>query len=71
MRELSKCAPEKVALAWWLRCKTTVSLRWVSEQLGMGHYTRVAQAVSRAHRQPGKKVKGMIGKLVELANEDE
>jgi hypothetical protein len=53
---LSKGSPEKTALAWWLRERTTVSLRWVSEELAMGHYTRVSQAVSRLQRKPGRKL---------------
>ena len=53
---LSKGAPEKTVLAWWLRERTTVSLRWISEELAMGHYTRVSQAVSRLQRKPGRKL---------------
>jgi REP-associated tyrosine transposase len=49
-------APEKVVLAWWLRGHSTVSLRWVSERLGMGHYSRVSQAASRMQRRPGRKL---------------
>ncbi len=60
---LAKAAPEKVALAWWLRSRTTVPLRWVSERLRMGHYTRVAQAVSRMERRPGPKLKQLRRKL--------
>ena len=40
LKELAKGAAEKVALAWWLRRETTVSLRWVSQRLELGHYTR-------------------------------
>jgi len=50
---------EKAVLAWWLRRRTTVSLRWVSERLGMGHYSRVSQAVSRMERKPARKLKQM------------
>jgi hypothetical protein len=53
---LPKAAPEKVVLAWWLRKNTTVTLRWVSERLGMGHYTRATQATSRMSRRPGRKL---------------
>ena len=28
---------------------------WVSEKLGMGHYTRVTKAISRMKRQPARK----------------
>lgn len=56
-------APEKLALAWWLRQNTTVPLRWVSERLGMGHYTRVTQAISRMNRRPGRKLETLGRKL--------
>ena len=39
--DLPKGATEKVALAWWLRQRTTAPLRWVAERLEMGHSTRV------------------------------
>jgi hypothetical protein len=64
---LPKGAAEKTTLAWWLRERTTVSLRWVSEELAMGHHTRVSQAVSRLRRKPGKKLKGMQQMLLEAA----
>ena len=41
-QQLPKGSPEKLVLAWWLRENTTVTLRWVTERLGMGHYTRVS-----------------------------
>jgi len=53
-------------LAGWLRRRTTVSLRWVGERLRMGHYSRVSQAVSRANRQPAKKLRGWMQMLAEL-----
>jgi len=64
--EMGKGALEKVALAWWVRERTTVPLRWVSERLGMGHYTRVTQAVSRMRRNPGRKLRQMGRKLARL-----
>ncbi len=63
---LPKGAAEKVVLAWWLRRRTTVSLRWVSERLGMGHYSRVTQAIRRAERRPGRKIKQIKHKLERL-----
>jgi len=56
LKELPLGCPEKVVLAWWLRKHTTVSLRWVSDRLNMGHYTRVTQAVSRMTRKPTKRL---------------
>jgi ABC-type cobalamin/Fe3+-siderophores transport system ATPase subunit len=63
--ELSKGAAEKVALAWWVRQRTTVPLRWVSQRLEMGHYSRVAQAVSRMRRRPGRRLEKLRSKLIE------
>ena len=64
LKELPKGAPEKVALAWWLRRKTNAPLAWVSERLQMGHYTRVTQAVSRMNRKPGRKLKALQERLL-------
>ncbi|MGD1085556.1 MAG: transposase [Verrucomicrobiota bacterium] len=64
--QLPKGAPEKVALAWWLRERTTVSLRWVAERLRMGHYSRVTQAVSRMKRRPGRRVQQIQRRIVKL-----
>ena len=63
---LPKGGPEKVALAWWLREGTTVSLRWVSERLEMGHYTRVTKALSQMKRGVGKKHEQLRRKLRRL-----
>ena len=50
-------------LAGWLREQSTVSLRWVAERLGMGHYTRVTQAVSRLKHRPGRRLRQMKCRL--------
>ncbi|MGA2556304.1 MAG: transposase [Verrucomicrobiota bacterium] len=62
--ELPKGSPEKVALAWWLRERTTVSLRWAGERLGMGHYTRVTKAVSRMRHRPGRRLQQIQQRLL-------
>jgi REP element-mobilizing transposase RayT len=54
--ELAKVARKKVASAWWVRERTTVPLRWVSERLEMGHNSRVKKAVSRIRRRPGARL---------------
>src|SRR5579863_44792 len=36
---------EKQAPAWWLRQRTTVGRRWISERLGMGEESGVTRAV--------------------------
>jgi putative transposase len=63
LTELPKGSPEKAVLAWWLRENTTVTLRWVSHRLQMGHYTRVTQAISRVARRPNRKQKHLKQKL--------
>ncbi len=40
-----KNLPEKQAPAWWLRQRTTVGRRWISERLGMGEESGVTRAV--------------------------
>jgi putative transposase len=64
-KHLPKSSREKVALAWWLRERTTVSLRWVSQRLEMGHYSRVSQAVSRMARSPNRHLAKLKEKLME------
>jgi REP element-mobilizing transposase RayT len=63
LRQLPKAAAEKVVLAWWVRQRTTVPLRWVAERLAMGHYNRVTQAVSRMRRRPVAKLEKLRRKL--------
>jgi hypothetical protein len=63
-------AARKVALAWWVRPRTTVPLRWVSERLGLGHYSRVTQAVSRVRRRRGRKLEKLRGNLFQALNEE-
>jgi REP element-mobilizing transposase RayT len=66
LKEMRKGAPEKVVLAWWLREQTTVTLRWVSDRLKMGHYTRVTQALSRMRRKPAGRLKQLQRRLTSV-----
>jgi len=45
----AKGALEKQVLAWWLRKKTVVSRKWISEKLGMGDLSRVTNAVRKVN----------------------
>jgi hypothetical protein len=54
---LPKGRMEKLVLAWWLRRHTTVSLRWISEQLSMGHVSRVSLAVNLVETKPTGKMR--------------
>jgi hypothetical protein len=38
---------EKQVLRWWLRRKTVVTRKWVSEKLAMGDLSRVTSAVRK------------------------
>jgi hypothetical protein len=69
LSKLPKSAAEKTVLAWWLRERTTVSLKWVSQALGMGHYTRASQAVSRMNRKPARKLLKLKEQLPESEND--
>jgi hypothetical protein len=62
--KMPKGSAEKTVLAWWLRQRTTVSLRRVGEALEMGHYTRVTQAVSRMNRRPTRKMAAIKQRLL-------
>ncbi len=71
LRQLPMGAPEKTVLAWWLRERTTVTLRWVGQTLSMGHYTRVTQAVSRMQRKPAQPLKKLQERLLKIEGTNE
>jgi REP-associated tyrosine transposase len=56
---MRKGAVEKVALAGWLRERTTASLRWVGERLAMGHYTNVSHGAGKLSERGVKQVRQM------------
>jgi hypothetical protein len=45
--ERPKGLAEKQVLAWWLRGRTTMGRRWISERLGMGEESGVSRAVRK------------------------
>jgi REP element-mobilizing transposase RayT len=53
----AKGAMEKQVLAWWLRKKTVVSRRWISEKLRMGDLSRVTNAVRRVNSGKGSEIR--------------
>ena len=65
LRQMRRQTPEKTALAWWLRQRTAVSLRWVGEALSLGRCTRVTPAVSRMQRRPGRRLERLKQRLLE------
>jgi hypothetical protein len=48
LARLRKNGPRKHDLAWLLQKRTTVRIRRLSEQLAMGHETRVSQSMRAA-----------------------
>ena len=58
---------EKQVLAWWLRQRTTVGRRWISERLGMGEESAVTRAVRRVKGNGEGKVKAMKKQLLKAA----
>ncbi len=69
LARMAKSAPEKKVLAWWLRRGTTVSLRWLSQRLGMGHFTRVSQAISEVRRRPSRLHGQLQRRLLRLSDQ--
>ena len=59
----------RFCIAWWLRQRTRVSLRWLSERLAMGHFTRVSQAISLVMCRRDRKLERLRRKLIQLESE--
>jgi hypothetical protein len=57
---------EKAALARWLREQTTVSLRWVSERLAMGHYSNAGRGPRKLSAGDVRKARQVRAKLETL-----
>ena len=57
---------EKQVLAWWLCAHTTVTRRWVSERLRMGHESRIGQAQRYIRGTQDKKIIQMKSKLSKI-----
>jgi len=65
-QKTGKGTPEKTVLAWWLRQNTVVALDWAANHLGMGHASRVSQAVARMRHRPGRRLKALQHKLAKF-----
>lgn len=69
MKKRPLVTPEKAALAKWLRGRTTVSLRWVSARLHMGHYSNAGRGTrkmsadeARRSNQAGRKLDSILAR---------
>ena len=67
LKQGRKVTPEKAALACWLRERTTVSLRWVSERLAMGHYSNAGRGPRKLKAMEEQKRRRALGKLKRIA----
>ncbi len=64
-----KNLPEKQALAWWLRQRTTVGRRWISERLGMGEESGVTRAVRTVQGSRAGELERMKRRLLRMSAE--
>jgi hypothetical protein len=62
-----KVTAEKAALAQWVREFTTVSLRWVSARLEMGHHTNAGRGPRKMSAGDVRKARKARSKLETLA----
>jgi putative transposase len=63
LRKLRQNDPVKQATAWWIKCGTTVSDRWICQKLLMGSRVNVSRAVRSFHDPEGtqrKKLKQLF-----------
>ena len=60
---------EKQVLAWWLRQRTTVGRRWLSQRLGMGEESGVTRAVRRVKGDQDVQVKQIKEQLLKGVGE--
>jgi hypothetical protein len=69
LRRGRKVTPEKAALSRWLRERSTVSLRWVGERLGMGHYSNAGRGTGKMRTQDVRKLEQALSKLATIAGD--
>jgi hypothetical protein len=61
---------EKAALSQRLRERTTVSLRWVSGRLGMGHYSNAGRGTRKLRTQDVRKLRQALSKMATIAGDE-
>ncbi len=50
LKEMRKNAPEKQVISWYLRSRTIVNNRWVTDHLHCGHPSNVSAFVGNVKR---------------------
>jgi hypothetical protein len=61
---------EKAALSQWLRAQTTMTLRWVSERLRMGHYSNAGRGPKKMKAEDLQRLRQATAKLASLNTEE-
>ena len=69
LRQGRKVTAEKAALSQWLRERTTVSLRWVSERLGPGHYSNAGRGTRKMRRQDVRQLRQALARLATITGD--
>jgi REP element-mobilizing transposase RayT len=69
LARMRKGAPEKMALAGWLREGTTATLEWVSGRLGMGHPGNVSQGSRKLGPGDCRRFEAALTEIAALAPE--
>ncbi|MCP4367129.1 MAG: hypothetical protein GY797_03285 [Deltaproteobacteria bacterium] len=62
LKSLPKGAPEKKALIWYIRCKTTVSNDWLSEHSFCGHPDNIPRCINEVKDRKNK----ILNRLVKV-----
>ncbi len=70
LTELPKGMAEKRVLAWWLRQRTTVGRRWISERLEMGDESRVSRACQLVKAGRDAELERSRKRLVKVGNHE-
>jgi REP element-mobilizing transposase RayT len=68
LRRGRKVTAEKAALAQWLRLRTMVSLRWVAQRLGMGHYSNAGRGPRKMRAEDLRKLNSAQLQLAAIAS---
>ena len=64
LAHMAKGAVEKKVLAWFIKCHTTVSNAWVSEQLYCGHPANVSGYVKAVRGTKDRKIQKLAKALI-------
>jgi REP element-mobilizing transposase RayT len=71
LQRMRKGAPEKLALAGWIRERTTASLRWVTQRLRMGHSGNASQGARKLNRAGAQKLKRLKSVLEQIRGREQ